>query len=74
METQHTRNRMNTKTHCSQQLKSKVKETALSQEELVPYKEETRTAISTDFLSKALGGKGQQNYILKEVKKTNKIS
>ena len=47
---------MNTKTHCSQQLKSKVKEIALSQEELVPYKEETRTAISTDFLSKALGG------------------
>lgn len=74
MATQHTRNSMNTKTHCSQQLKSKVKESALSQEELVPYKEETRTAISTDFLSKALGGKGQQNYILKELKETNKIS
>ena len=46
----------------------------MSQEELVPYKEETRTAIYTEFLSKALGGKGQQNYILKEVKKINKIS
>ena len=45
----------------------------MSQAELVPYKEETRTAIFTDFLSKALGGKGQQNYILKELKETNKL-
>ena len=45
----------------------------MSQAELVHYKEETRTAIFTDFLSKALGGKGQQNYILKELKETNKL-